>query len=58
MNVLKNTDDDRGIIKLRFQCPIYIYVQLRFILPLYLSETKPKMGVVFVVDGGGDAGEC
>lgn len=48
MNVLKNTDDDRGIIKLRFQCPIYIYTySYVFILPLYLSETKTKNGCGF-----------
>lgn len=54
MNVLKNTDDDRGIIKLRFQCPIATFLFYHCIC----QKQKPKMGVVFVVDGGGDAGEC
>lgn len=47
MNVLKNTDDDRGIIKLRFQCPIYIYVQLRFYFTIVSVRNKSKNGCGF-----------
>lgn len=44
-------------IKLKFQWPIYIHTAM--FLPLYLSEKKTtKNGCGFVVDGGGDAGEC
>lgn len=58
MNVLKNTDDDRGFIKLKFQCPIYIRTATFLFYYCICQKQKPKMGVVFVVDGGGDAGEC
>lgn len=58
MNVLKNTDDDGGFIKLKFQCPIYIRTSTFLFYYCICQKQKPKMGVVFVVDGGGDAGEC
>lgn len=57
-SVLKSTDDDRGFIKLRFQCPIYIRTATFLFYLCICQKQKPKMGVVFVVDGGGDAGEC
>lgn len=47
MNVLKNTDDDRGFIKLRFQCPIYIYVQLRFYFTIVSVRNKNQKWVWF-----------
>lgn len=47
MNVLKNTDDDRGIIKLRFQCPIYIYVQLRFYFTIVSVRNKNQKWMWF-----------
>lgn len=47
MNVLKNTDDDQGIIKLRFQCPIYIYVQLRFYFTIVFVRNKNQKWVWF-----------
>lgn len=37
-----------------------IYIRTATFLFYYCicQKQKPKMGVVFVVDGGGDAGEC
>lgn len=56
-SVLKNTDDE-ALKSLNFNVQ-WIYVQLRFYFyHCICQKQKPKMGVVFVVDGGGDAGEC
>lgn len=46
MKVLKNTDEDRGL-KLKFQCPGYIYIYLAMFLSIVsVRKNQPKMAVV------------
>lgn len=57
MKVLKNADEDRGL-KLKFQCPGYIYIFSYVFINCICQKKSTKNGCGFIVDGGGDAGEC
>lgn len=57
MKVLKNTDEDRGL-KLKFQCLGYIYIFSYVFINCICQKKSTKNGCGFIVDGGGDAGEC
>lgn len=48
MNVLKNTDDDRGIINLSLNFIVqYIYIQLRFYFTIVSVRNKNQKRVWF-----------
>lgn len=55
MKVLKNTDDEAKSLNFNVQ---YVYIQLCFYHCICQKKKTTKNGCGFVVDGGGDAGEC